>query len=88
VRSITIEQAFRLVRRAPVSVLAAYYIGSRLSSWPALFLGGHEQERLCAGKHLAGSALGVSLLFLWMKTWQAIYAPRASWTFRFPSANR
>jgi hypothetical protein len=72
----TVEEAFCLVRKAPASVLATYYIGSLPFILGLLYFWADMSKSAYAREHLAGGALGVSLLFIWMKTWQAVYARR------------
>src|SRR5438094_561854 len=70
-----IEQAFHLLRLAPASILAGYYLGTAPFVLCALFFWSDMSRSAFAEQRLAGGALGLALLFFWMKTWQAIFAP-------------
>ena len=69
-----IEQAFHLLRLAPASILAGYYLGTAPFVLCALFFWSDMSRSAFAEQRLAGGALGLALLFFWMKTWQAIFA--------------
>ena len=69
-----IEEAFHLLRLAPASTLAAYYLGSLPFVLALLFFWSDMSRSAFAGQRLATGALVLSLLFFWMKTWQAIFA--------------
>lgn len=69
-----IEEAFQLLRRAPASALAAYFVGSLpfvlglLYFWSDMARSAFAEERLLTG------SLVMTLLFIWMKAWQSLYA--------------
>jgi hypothetical protein len=69
-----IEEGFNLLRATPFSTLASYYIGTlpfllaMLYFWSEMSSGVFAEQRLFAG------ATGLSVLFLWMKCWQAVFA--------------
>ncbi len=70
------EHAASLLRTASAATLATYYIGTLpfvlggLYYWTDMGRGAYAGERLMAG------ALAMSALFVWMKTWQAIFCSR------------
>jgi hypothetical protein len=68
------EEAIHLVRTAPMGTLTAYYFGAVPFVLATLFFWADMSRSALAGEHLAGGALGVALLFLWMKFWQAVFA--------------
>jgi Domain of unknown function (DUF4129) len=69
-----IEEAFHLLRLAPAATLTSYYLGSLpfilglLYFWSDMSRGAFAEQRLVAG------TVGMTLLFVWMKCWQAIFA--------------
>src|SRR5436305_10642181 len=66
-----IEEAVHLLRRAPLSTVALYYIGSLPFVVGLLYFWAEMSRSPFASEHLAGESLGLALLFLWMKLWQA-----------------
>src|SRR5215467_2936976 len=69
-----IEEAVHLLRQAPLSTLALYYIGSLPFVVGLLYFWAEMSRSPFASEHLVGEALGVALLFLWMKLWQARFS--------------
>jgi hypothetical protein len=81
-----IEEAVDLLRLAPWAVLGAYYLGSLPFVLALLYFWGDMSRGSTAYEHCVPAALGVSLLFLWMKTWQAIFVRRLKQQFAGRSA--
>lgn len=71
-----IEEAVHLLRTAPVAALAVYYAGSLPFVLGALYFWADMGESPSARQHVVEAALGVSLLFLWMKFCHALFARR------------
>jgi hypothetical protein len=71
-----IEEATHLLRTAPAATLAVYYAGTVPFILGLLYFWADMSRSPFANQHLAGAALGVGALFLWMKFWQAIFARR------------
>src|SRR5579872_6020284 len=71
-----IEQATYLVRNSPPAALAAYYAGTLPFILGFLFFWSDMATSVTAADHCAPAALGVALLFIWMSTWQAVFAQR------------
>lgn len=69
-----IEEATQLLRTAPVSVLAIYYLGTIPFILGLLFFWADMSRSPFASQHLADASLAMTLLFLWMKFWQVIFA--------------
>src|SRR2546425_940541 len=69
-----IEEAVHLLRLSPWAVLGGYYLGSLPFVLGLLYFWADMSRGSAAYEHCAPAALAVSLLFLWMKTWQAIFA--------------
>ena len=67
------EDAVRLVQSAPRGLIVAYYVGSLPFVMGLLYFWADMSQSAFAYSRCATSALGVALLFVWMKTWQAIY---------------
>ncbi len=86
-----IEEAVHLLRLAPASVLATYYLGALPFTLGLLYFWADMSRGAFAWKHCAQASLGVALLYLWMKCWQAAFArqlyarlsgqPPGRWTF-------
>ncbi|MEQ1859313.1 MAG: DUF4129 domain-containing protein [Chthoniobacteraceae bacterium] len=85
-----IEEAVALLRRAPATAHLAYYLGA-IPFWLGLLYFIADMGRdAYAAFHLADWSLGVALLYVWKKTWQAVSAaklratltgqPDAPWT--------
>ena len=71
-----IEEATHLLRTSPLSVLAAYSIGALPFVLGLLFFWADMSRSPFAKQHVVEAALGMTLLFLWMKTWQSIFCLR------------
>src|ERR1035437_10278570 len=69
-----LEQAVHQLRDAPAATLATYYVGSLPFVLGLLFFWADMSRSAFADQHLAGAALGVAGLFLWLKFWQAVFA--------------
>ena len=70
-----IEEAIALLRTAPSS-LVSYFTGA-IPFWLGLLYFLSDMSRSAdAEAHLAPASLGVALLFVWMKCWQAVFASR------------
>jgi hypothetical protein len=68
-----VEEAVQLLRLNAGAVLAAYYAGTLPFILGLLFFWADMSRSPYAAQHLAGASLGMALLFLWMKFWQAIF---------------
>lgn len=87
-----VEEAFHLLRGAPVTLLAPYYIGSLPFILGLLYFWADMRHSAFAERYVAQAALGLSVLFVWMKCWQAAYGgrlravlegqPFEAWTWR------
>ena len=85
-------QAMRLLRQAPFFALAAYMAGTVPFIVAFLWLWADQSYGAYAHTRLAGGALLTSLMFVWMKVWQSIFAtsllafasdlPQPRWTKR------
>ena len=69
-----IEEAVHLLRLAPAATLLPYYLGSLPFVLGLLFFWADLSRGSFAADRLALEALGMALLFAWMKTWQAVFA--------------
>jgi hypothetical protein len=69
-----IEEAVHLLRRAPAGLLAGYYSGSLPFALGLLYFWVDMSRSPFAARHLSGASLGLAMLFLWMKFWQAWFA--------------
>ncbi len=69
-----IEEAVHLLRRAPPRALALYYLGTVPFALGLLYYLADMSQSTFASEQCATGALGLSLLFVWMKTWQTAYA--------------
>jgi hypothetical protein len=71
-----IDEATHLLRAAPASTLAAYYIGSIPFVLGFLYFWADMSLSPFAGSRRAEMALAMAGLFLWMKFFQALFARR------------
>jgi len=69
-----IEEAIHLLRTAPSGVLASYFIGTLPFILGLLYFWADMSRSPYARQHVVEAALGVTLLFVWMKSWQAVFA--------------
>lgn len=71
-----LEEATSLLRLAPAGLLASYYAGSLPFVLGLLFFWADMSRGSFARQHASDAALGMALLYLWMKGWQAVFARR------------
>src|SRR6267142_5270208 len=69
-----IEEAVHLLRQSPAGVLATYYLGALPFVLALLFFWADMSRDAFAPRMLVGGALGLAVLFVWMKAWQAVFA--------------
>jgi hypothetical protein len=87
-----LEEAVHLLRGAPLSVHAIYAAGVLPCAMGFLYFWADMSRGAYARDHANLAALGMALLFLWMKFWQSVYAaklralrfgqPDEPWTLR------
>ncbi len=71
-----VEEAVHLLRKAPLSLLSAYAIGT-LPFVLALFYYWADMSRSAdAHQYHAVASLGMALLYIWMKCWHVVFAAR------------
>lgn len=71
-----LEEAVNLLRRCPSRWLAAYYVGAMPFVLALLYYWFDMSRSAFAREHIVEGALLVSVLYLWMKCWQAAFASR------------
>ncbi|QOX80537.1 DUF4129 domain-containing protein [Trichlorobacter lovleyi] len=71
-----LEQATALLRQAPLDTLACYYLGSLPFMLVLLWFWADMSRNADADQRLAGGALVLSILFVWMKVWQSRFSGR------------
>src|SRR5438876_3569642 len=71
-----IEEAVHLLRRAPVAILASYYAGALPFVLAWLYFWADMSRSPFAYQHLAGGALGLGALFVWMKFCHSVFSRR------------
>jgi len=71
-----LEEAVHLLRTAPGLLLSAYYLGSVPFVLGLLYFWADMSRSANANEYSAAAALGLSILFVWMKVWQTIFALR------------
>ena len=71
-----LEQAITLLRQAPVSVWIPYCLGVLPFALGLLFFWADMSRHPYAAEHASAYALGLALLFVWMKCGQALFAAR------------
>jgi len=74
-----LEEAVELLRRAPLSALAAYYLGSVPFGLGFLHFWSDMSRSSLAYQNISQEAFGVAFLFLWMKIWQTVFT-RVLWS--------
>jgi len=71
-----LEEAVHLLRKAPLSVLSSYFIGT-LPFLLGLFYFWADMSRSADAKsYHAVASLGLALLYIWMKCWHGVFAAR------------
>ncbi|MEW6488744.1 MAG: hypothetical protein AB1578_12635 [Thermodesulfobacteriota bacterium] len=68
-----VEEALHCLRRAP-RLLAPYYLGSLPFVLGFLYFWAEMSRSALAPARCAAASLGLALLFVWMKAWQAAFA--------------
>ena len=68
-----VEEAARLLRRAPGGVLLGYYIGSVPCMLGLLYFFADVTHGAFARTHLIGASFIAALLYLWMKCWHTVF---------------
>ena len=68
-----IEEAVHVLRRGPVSVPAAYYIGTLPFMIRLLYFWADMSRSASAADRLTTASLSLALLFVWMKLWQSLF---------------
>ena len=71
-----LEEAVHLLRLAPVGTLLAYYLGALPFVLALLFFWSDMSRDAGAADRLIPATTGLTLLFVWMKTWQTVFARR------------
>jgi len=71
-----IEEAFFVLRSAPGSLLTYYYLGGVPFVLGLLYFWADMSRSAYAHEHIATAALGLAVLFVWMKFWQTVFALR------------
>lgn len=71
-----IEDAVRLLRRAPAAVHFYHLLGSVPCLISALFFVSDLSQSATAESHLMEASLSLGAMFIWMKCWQAVSAAR------------
>ena len=69
-----IEEAVHLLRSAPGSLLAGYYIGSVPFILGLMYFWADMSRSANAGEHCTMAALSLAFLYIWMKFWHAVFA--------------
>ena len=69
-----IEEAVHLLRTAPPRTLAAYFIGTLPFVLGLLYFWADMSRNPFARQRVVEATLGITLLFVWMKTWQSVFA--------------
>jgi hypothetical protein len=67
-----LEEAIHLLRAAP-QLLAGYYLGALPFILGLLYYLSDMARDATAEQRVGADALAVSLLFIWMKSWQTVY---------------
>ena len=73
-----VEEAVHLLRRAGPATLVCYYTGAIPFVLALLFFCSDMSGSGLAEQHLVGGALALTILFIWMKVWQSVFALKLS----------
>lgn len=73
-----LDESVHLLRQAPLTLLTPYYVGSLPFILGLLYFWADMSRSAAARHHCAVSALALAMLFIWMKTWQSLFAVRLS----------
>lgn len=68
-----VEEATRILRSAPVRLLPRYYIGSLPFVLGLVYFWADMSRNPFAADHCSAAALGLALLFVWMKGWHSAF---------------
>ncbi len=68
-----IEEAVHLLRSAPGSLLAGYYLGSAPFVLGLMYFWADMSRSANAGEHHTMAALSLAFLYVWMKFWQTVF---------------
>ncbi len=68
------EETVHLLRSLPLEYWGTYYLGSLPFFLGLLYFWIDMTQNALANRHLSTAALGMACLFLWMKSWQAVFA--------------
>ncbi len=68
-----IEEAAHMLRQAPVGVLARYYIGTLPFVLGLLYFWADMSRDAFASQYCSIAALGIAILYVWMKSWQVAF---------------
>ena len=71
-----LEEAVHLLRQAPFQVLFLYFIGAFPLILGFLYFLADMSRGPFAHRHVAESAFGLALLYIWMKCWQSVFCGR------------
>ena len=71
-----IEETVHILRTGPGLLLSAYYLGSVPFVLGLLYFWADMSRSPNAGEYSAAAAMGLAVLFVWMKVWQTIFALR------------
>ncbi len=68
-----IEEAVHLLRSAPGSLLAGYYLGSAPFVLGLMYFWADMSRSANAGEYRTVAALSLAVLYVWMKFWQTVF---------------
>ena len=68
-----LEEAVHFLRLTPLALLLSYYVGSLPFILGLLYFWTDMSRHGYASDHLYVGSLGVALLFIWMKSWHAVF---------------
>ena len=71
-----LEEAVHLLRKTPLFLLSGYYIGTLPFILGLFYFWADMSRSADAQSYHAVASLGMALLYIWMKCWQAVFAAR------------
>ena len=69
-----LEEAVHVLRQAPFFLLSSYYVGALPFILGLFYFWADMSRSADARSYHAAASLGVALLYIWMKCWQAVFA--------------
>ena len=73
---VIVEEALHLLRSSPIRLLTSFYLGSIPFVLGVLYFWADMSRSAKAHEYNTVAALGLAILFVWMKYWHFVFALR------------